>query len=120
MTVAVLGFVLLMLAVVSFASIVFAFLLHQARKRGGKTTPHVQTALALSSSEQELVEHRQIIHEVFAAQRAAIHRLRDSGRIGEAVLRRVERDLDTEERQMMVSVRTNTLGQLSSSGNRAA
>ena len=58
-----------------------------------------------TAAEQELLEHRQIIHAVFEAQREAVHRLRDRSSIGDALLRRIERDLDVEEQRMMANVR---------------
>jgi CPA1 family monovalent cation:H+ antiporter len=48
-------------------------------------------------AEQELLEHRQIRHAVIEAEREAVIRLRDDGRISDDVMRRVERDLDLEE-----------------------
>ncbi len=48
-------------------------------------------------AERELLEHRQIRHAVIEAEREAVIRLRDDGRISDDVMRRVERDLDLEE-----------------------
>jgi len=47
--------------------------------------------------DQEQVEHEAIRRDVIGAQRFAIIDLRDRGVIGDAALRRVERDLDLEE-----------------------
>jgi monovalent cation/hydrogen antiporter len=48
-------------------------------------------------AEKELLEHRLIRHAVIEAEREAVIRLRDDGRISDDVMRRVERDLDLEE-----------------------
>jgi CPA1 family monovalent cation:H+ antiporter len=48
-------------------------------------------------AERELLEHRQIRHSVIEAERGAVIKLRDDGKISDEVLRRVERDLDLEE-----------------------
>jgi hypothetical protein len=48
------------------------------------------------ASEEELLEHLEIRNAVLAAEREAVIQLRDSGVIGDQVLRRIERDLDLE------------------------
>ncbi|MFN8634963.1 MAG: Na+/H+ antiporter [Chloroflexota bacterium] len=48
-------------------------------------------------AEQEILEHGQIRRAVIEAEREAVLELRDRGEIGDAVWRRVERDLDLEE-----------------------
>ena len=53
-----------------------------------------------SEAEQELIEHRAIRRAIIDAEREAIIDLRDSGVIGDDVLRRLERDLDLEELRM--------------------
>ncbi|MDQ3880332.1 MAG: Na+/H+ antiporter, partial [Chloroflexota bacterium] len=47
-------------------------------------------------ADQELLEHQQIRHEVTEAERLAVIELRDTGRIHDEVLRRIERELDLE------------------------
>ncbi|MFN2484215.1 MAG: Na+/H+ antiporter [Candidatus Limnocylindria bacterium] len=51
-------------------------------------------------ADQELLEHQQIRHEVTEAERLAVIELRDTGRIHDEVLRRIERELDLEELRM--------------------
>ena len=46
---------------------------------------------------EELLEHRRIRRAVIDAEREAVIRLRDAGEVSDAVMRRVERDLDLEE-----------------------
>jgi NhaP-type Na+/H+ or K+/H+ antiporter len=53
-----------------------------------------------TESDQEIREHRAIRHAVIEAGRAAVLNLRDSGDIGDEVLRTVERELDLEELRM--------------------
>ncbi|MFN8622051.1 MAG: Na+/H+ antiporter [Chloroflexota bacterium] len=50
-----------------------------------------------TESDEERLEHLQIMREVLAAQRDAIIGLRDDGAINDEVLREVERELDLEE-----------------------
>lgn len=42
------------------------------------------------------------MHELYAAQRDALVRLRDSGEVSGEVMRRVERELDLEESRLEV------------------
>jgi hypothetical protein len=60
-----------------------------------------------SDDKDEAMQRRQIVHAVFEAQRAAVRGLHDSGGIGDAVLRRMERDLEAEELQAIASVDVN-------------
>ena len=53
-------------------------------------TPH-------DEAERELLEHRIIRRSVIDAERDAVIRLRDEGRVGDEAMRRLERDLDLEE-----------------------
>jgi CPA1 family monovalent cation:H+ antiporter len=48
-------------------------------------------------AERELLEHRLIRRAVIDAERNAVIRLRDEGRVGDEAMRRLERDLDLEE-----------------------
>lgn len=48
-------------------------------------------------AEQELLEHRLIRRAVIDAERDAVIRLRDDGRLSDEAMRRLERDLDLEE-----------------------
>ena len=64
--------------------------------------------------EQELLEHQQIIHAVFEAQRAAVRKLHDGGSISDALLRRIERDLDLEELSIMANLPVSATCQPSS------
>lgn len=52
------------------------------------------------ATQQEIREHRAIRHAVIEAGRSALLDLRDSGQIGDEVLRTVERELDLEELRM--------------------
>jgi monovalent cation/hydrogen antiporter len=77
-------------------------LIDQLRARYEHASRHVDPhrESADGAAEQELLEHRQIRHEVIDAQRNAVIELRDRGAIGDEVLRRIERDLDLEELRM--------------------
>lgn len=55
---------------------------------------------ASEEADRELIEHRQIRHELIQAERLAVIDLRDRGSISDEVLRRVERELDLEELRM--------------------
>ncbi len=50
----------------------------------------------IDDAEQELLDHLEIRTAVLDAEREAVIRLRDNGIIGDAVLHRIERDLDLE------------------------
>jgi CPA1 family monovalent cation:H+ antiporter len=52
------------------------------------------------AAEQEMLEHGQIRQEVIEAERRAATELHDRGVIDDALLRRIERDLDLEELRM--------------------
>jgi hypothetical protein len=60
------------------------------------------SAIPNRAVEDELAERRLIIHEVFEAQREAVRDLHRSGSISDAVLRRMERELDGEALLTMV------------------
>jgi monovalent cation/hydrogen antiporter len=76
-------------------------LVDQLRARYEHASQHVDPHReSTDAAEQELLEHRQIYHEVIAAQRNAVIGMRDRGAIGDEVLRRIERDLDLEELRM--------------------
>jgi CPA1 family monovalent cation:H+ antiporter len=73
-------------------------LVDQLRARFSHEIGHVPNAIEgpRDESEEELLEHLEIRNAVLAAEREAIIALRDSGVIGDEVLRRIERDLDLE------------------------
>jgi CPA1 family monovalent cation:H+ antiporter len=73
-------------------------LVEQLRARFSHDIGHVPSAVegVRDDSELELLEHMEIRNAVVAAQREAVIQLRDSGVIGDEILRRVERDLDLE------------------------
>jgi CPA1 family monovalent cation:H+ antiporter len=73
-------------------------LVDQLRARFSHEIGHVPAAVEgpRDESEEELLEHLEIRNAVLAAEREAIIGLRDSGVISDAVLRRIERDLDLE------------------------
>jgi monovalent cation/hydrogen antiporter len=72
-------------------------LVDQLRARFDHEVSHVPAPEGpLDDSEQELLEHLEIRNAVLAAEREAIIQLRDSGVIGDEVLRLIERDLDLE------------------------
>jgi Na+/H+ antiporter len=52
------------------------------------------------AAEQEVLEHSQIRHEVIEAERRAATELHERGVVDDAMLRRLERDLDLEELRM--------------------
>jgi monovalent cation/hydrogen antiporter len=54
--------------------------------------------------EQELSEHRAILHAVIDAEREALVDGRDRGEIGDEVLRRIERELDLEELRLQTEL----------------
>ena len=75
-------------------------LIDQLRARFQHATEHLEhdhAAEGAPTPDQEQIEHEQIRRAVIDAQRVAIIDLRDRGVIGDAALRRVERDLDLEE-----------------------
>lgn len=53
-----------------------------------------------SESEQERIEHREIMASITEAEREALLRLRDTGAITAEVFRRIERDLDLQQLRM--------------------
>ena len=73
-------------------------LVEQLRAQYTHAVGHVPSTIEgpRDESELELLEHLEIRNAVLAAERDAIIRLRDSGVIGDEVLRRIERDLDLE------------------------
>jgi CPA1 family monovalent cation:H+ antiporter len=50
--------------------------------------------------EERSSQYVRVMREAIAAQRAALPHLRDVGRIGDEVMRRVERELDLEESRL--------------------
>jgi CPA1 family monovalent cation:H+ antiporter len=75
-------------------------LIEQLRARYQHAEEHLEhdhEAEGAPEPDQEQVEHEAIRRAVIDAQRVAIIDLRDRGVIGDAALRRVERDLDLEE-----------------------
>ena len=75
-------------------------LVDQLRQRYEHRTEHEQADPNDEEADQELIEHRQIRHEVIEAERLAVIHLRDIGEINDDVLRRLERELDLEELRM--------------------
>ena len=73
-------------------------LVEQLRARFSHDIGHVPSAVegVRDDNELELLEHMEIRNAVVTAQREAVIQLRDSGVIGDEILRRVERDLDLE------------------------
>jgi Na+/H+ antiporter len=75
-------------------------LIEQLRARYQHAEEHLEhdhEAEGAPEPDQEQIEHEAIRRAVIDAQRVAIIDLRDRGVIGDAALRRVERDLDLEE-----------------------
>jgi CPA1 family monovalent cation:H+ antiporter len=75
-------------------------LIDQLRARYEHAEEHLEhdhEAEGAPDMDQEQIEHEAIRRAVIGAQRVAIIDLRDRGVIGDAALRRVERDLDLEE-----------------------
>ena len=79
------------------------------RRSGCARTPRrgCAASTATASGDEENYEDRSIAfqrfqHEVLAAQRAELLRLRNEGFINDEVMRRVERDLDLEEARLEV------------------
>jgi monovalent cation/hydrogen antiporter len=62
---------------------------HEALHLDGNLPPH----------EEEMASHRRLRREVLQAERAAVVRLRDQGKIDDEVLREMERELDLEEQR---------------------
>jgi CPA1 family monovalent cation:H+ antiporter len=52
--------------------------------------------------EDNSLRYQRLMHEIFAAQRQALVRLRDAGKISSAAMRTVERELDLEESRLEV------------------
>jgi monovalent cation/hydrogen antiporter len=52
--------------------------------------------------EDRSLAYQQLLHELLAAQRLALVRLRNEGAISSDVMRRVERDLDLEESRLEI------------------
>ncbi len=75
-------------------------LVDQLRQRYEHRTEHEQADPNDEEADQELIEHRQIRHEVIEAERLSVIHLRDIGEINDDVLRRLERELDLEELRM--------------------
>jgi CPA1 family monovalent cation:H+ antiporter len=75
-------------------------LVDQLRDRYRHRSEHQQADPNDEAADQELLEHRQIRHEVIEAERLAVIHLRDLGEINDDVLRRLERELDLEELRM--------------------
>jgi Na+/H+ antiporter len=75
-------------------------LIEQLRARFTHAEEHLEhdhEAEGVREPDQEQIEHEAIRRAVIGAQRVAVIDLRDRGVIGDAALRRVERDLDLEE-----------------------
>jgi Na+/H+ antiporter len=75
-------------------------LIEQLRARYQHAEEHLEHDHAAEGAlepDQEQIEHEQIRRAVIGAQRVAIIDLRDRGVIGDAAVRRVERDLDLDE-----------------------
>ncbi|MEP6469946.1 MAG: Na+/H+ antiporter [Chloroflexota bacterium] len=75
-------------------------LIEQLRARYQHAEEHLEhdhAAEGVFEPDQEQIEHEQIRRAVIDAQRVAIIDFRDRGVIGDAAVRRVERDLDLEE-----------------------
>jgi CPA1 family monovalent cation:H+ antiporter len=75
-------------------------LIEQMRARFSHAEEHLEhdhEGDGAPAPDQEQIEHEAIRRAVIGAQRVAIIDLRDRGVIGDAALRRVERDLDLEE-----------------------
>jgi CPA1 family monovalent cation:H+ antiporter len=75
-------------------------LIEQLRARYTHAEEHLEhdhQAEGLREPDQEQIDHEAIRRSVIDSQRVAIIDLRDRGIIGDAALRRVERDLDLEE-----------------------
>jgi CPA1 family monovalent cation:H+ antiporter len=75
-------------------------LVDQLRQRYEHRTEHMNHDPNDEAADQELLEHREIRHEVIEAERLAVIHLRDTGEISDDVLRRLERELDLEELRM--------------------
>ena len=75
-------------------------LVRQLQERYEHRSEHVAADPNDEAADQELLEHRQIRHEVIETERLAVIHLRDIGEINDAVLRRLERELDLEELRM--------------------
>ena len=73
-------------------------LIDQLRSRFEHEASHVwpHPEAPRDDAEQELLDHLEIRNAVLAAERDAVIALRDDGIIGDAVLTRIERDLDLE------------------------
>ncbi len=61
-------------------------------------------ATTSEQNENTSFEKRRLRQEVLHAERSAIIRLRDQGRIHDEVLRQVERELDLEEQRLQVDM----------------
>jgi CPA1 family monovalent cation:H+ antiporter len=75
-------------------------LVNQLRQQYEHRTEHMNADPNDEAADQELLEHREIRHEVIEAERLAVIHLRDIGEISDDVLRRLERELDLEELRM--------------------
>jgi CPA1 family monovalent cation:H+ antiporter len=75
-------------------------LVDQLRQRYEHRTEHMNHDPNDEAADQELLEHREIRHEVIEAERLAVIHMRDTGEISDDVLRRLERELDLEELRM--------------------
>jgi CPA1 family monovalent cation:H+ antiporter len=77
-------------------------LLDQLRETYRHRSEHVERQLDASSDgeDRELIEHTEIRRTVIDSEREALLRLRAEGEISDEVLRKLERELDLEERRM--------------------
>lgn len=71
-------------------------LVDQLRARFEHEAAHVSDEIDIGDTDRESLDHQAIRSAVNEVQRESIIRLRDDGVIGDAALRRVERDLDLE------------------------
>ena len=80
-------------------------LIDQLRARSEHANEHLEhdhAAEGAPTPDQEQIDHEKIRRAVIDAQRVAIIDLRDRGVIGDAAVRRVERDLDLEESRLEI------------------
>jgi len=77
---------------------------HRAHRYGGSRDAEV------AHDRQEREEYRRLRRQMIDAERRELIRLRDHGKIGDDVLRRVQRDLDLEETLLDESSEVQALG----------
>lgn len=59
-------------------------------------------ARSRGSREDRSLSYQRLMHEIFAAERDALIKLRNSGEISADVMRRIEREMDLEESRLEV------------------